>query len=109
MLNVHGVGFPWNLLLRTTYKRELIEKEKETENFLEKFYSKHDPDLGKLKSLGTHLGGDRELEDKTKWSNFEAVKDAQVLENTILPSWLYDYLKFRSVLIPEFVSEIEIV
>ena len=78
-----------------TYKRELIEKEKETENFLEKFYSKHDPDLGKLKSLGTHLGQEREEEDKAKWANFEAVKDSQVVESTILPSWLYDYLRFR--------------
>ena len=38
------------------YKRELVEKEAQTENFLEKFYSKHDPDLKKLKSLGTQIG-----------------------------------------------------
>ena len=80
-----------------TYKEELIAREKETENFLEKFYSKHDPDVRKLKSLGTHLGQDREAEDKTKWSQFEAMKDSEVLESTILPNWLYDYLKFRYI------------
>ena len=83
-----------------TYKRELIEKEKETENFLEKFYSKHDPDLKKLKSLGTQIGeeekqGERGAEAKNNWAQFDVVKDAEVLESTLLPNWLYDYLKFR--------------
>ena len=83
------------------YKRELVEKEAQTENFLEKFYSKHDPDLKKLKSLGTQIGeeeeklADRGAEDKNKWAQFEVVKDSEVLESTLLPNWLYDYLKFR--------------
>ena len=82
------------------YKRELVEKEAQTENFLEKFYSKHDPDLKKLKSLGTQIGqeeklADRETEEKNKWAQFEVVKESEVLESTILPTWLYDYLKFR--------------
>ena len=82
------------------YKRELVEKEAQTENFLEKFYSNHDPDLKKLKSLGTQIGGeeklgDRGAEDKTKWAQFEVVKESEVLDQTILPTWLYDYLKFR--------------
>ena len=83
-----------------TYKTELVNKERETEQFLEKFYSKHDPDFRKLKSLGTHLGeagdecGERMTESE-KWARFEEVKHNEELENTILPTWLSSYLRFR--------------
>ena len=80
------------------YKKELIDKEKETENFLEHFYNKHDPDFRKLKSLGTHLG-DPETEQQRavsdSWGKFEEVKHSESLEMTILPTWLNDYLRFR--------------
>ena len=88
------------LTMWETYKKELLEKEKETENFLEKFYEKNDPDFRKLKSIGTHLGepGEVEMLQKTendKWAKFEETKNSEVLECTILPTWLNDYLKFR--------------
>jgi len=87
------------LAMWEAYKKELIEREKEMENFLEKFYSKHDPDFKKLKSLGTHLGEHTEIVAKEvehqKWAKFEEAKHIEALERTILPDWLYDYLRFR--------------
>ena len=83
------------------YKKHLIEKEKETENFLEQFYNKNDPDFRKLKSMGTHLGDTKHPgteEQKTasdNWKRFEEVKHSEALEATILPTWLNDYLRFR--------------
>ena len=66
---------------------------------MEKFYSKHDPDFKKLKSLGTHLGEHTEIVAKEvehqKWAKFEEAKHIEALERTILPDWLYDYLRFR--------------
>ena len=83
------------------YKKDLIEKEKETEDFLKKFYNKNDPDFKKLKSLGTHLGDTTGTEIQVEravndsWSKFEEVKHSEALEATILPTWLNDYLRFR--------------
>ena len=83
------------------YKKHLIDKEKETENFLEHFYNKNDPDFRKLKSLGTHLGDTKNIETEEQrvmsnsWSKFEEVKHSEALETTILPNWLNDYLRFR--------------
>ena len=83
------------------YKKDLIEKEKETENFLEQFYNKNDPDFRKLKSMGTHLGDTKHHDTEVQravtdnWSKFEEVKHSEALEATILPTWLNDYLRFR--------------
>ena len=78
------------------YKKHLIEKEKETENFLEQFYNKNDPDFRKLKSMGTHLGDTEEQKTVSdNWKRFEEVKHSESLETTILPAWLNDYLRFR--------------
>ena len=38
------------------YKRELAEQERNTEDFLAKFYRTHNPDFRRLKSLGRQLG-----------------------------------------------------
>ena len=81
-----------------TYKKELIEREKENENFLEKFYAKHDPDFRKLKQDGLHLGDATEKAqqlENDKWARFEETKINESLDSTILPTWLYDYLRFR--------------
>ena len=88
------------------YKKELVEKEKETEDFLQKFYAVHNPDFRKLKTIGTHLGeaDDKKatLNDRNK-SVSTTVTDKRKDEsdngdgtdNTILPDWLHDYLRFR--------------
>jgi len=89
------------LAMWEAYKKDLIEKEKETEDFLKKFYNKNDPDFKKLKSLGTHLGDTTGTEIQVEravndsWSKFEEVKHSEALEATILPTWLNDYLRFR--------------
>lgn len=90
------------LAMWEAYKKELIEKEKETEDFLEKFYAKNDPDFRKLKSLGTHLGdtagqetGGGRRSESDQWTRYEEAKSAEALEATILPTWLNDYLRFR--------------
>ena len=43
------------------YKKELVEKEKETEDFLQKFYEARNPVFRKLKTIGKHLG---DIEEK---------------------------------------------
>ena len=75
------------LAMWESYKKELVEKEKETEDFLAKFYASHDPDFRKLKNMGKHLGDKNSTED-TK-------KEEDLKQNTILPSWLHNYLRFR--------------
>ena len=91
------ISYEW-LAMWEAYKKHLIEKEKETENFLEQFYNKNDPDFRKLKSLGTHLGDTEEQKTASdKWKRFEEVKHSESLEATILPTWLNDYLRFREI------------
>jgi len=75
------------LAMWESYKKELVEKEKETEDFLAKFYASHDPDFRKLKNMGKHLG-DKNSTEETK-------KEEDLKQNTILPSWLHNYLRFR--------------
>ena len=88
------------------YKKELVEKEKETEDFLQKFYEARNPDFRKLKTIGKHLG---DIEEKngspynTKKVVSAAITDKKKdevingddTEDTILPDWLHDYLRFR--------------
>lgn len=88
------------------YKKELVEKEKETEDFLKKFYAKHNPDFRKLKNMGKHLGEGEEKNGTPKnqkkvdtvHANNKA-NEAKDIEKgtgeTILPIWLHDYLRFR--------------
>ena len=94
------------LIMWESYKKELFEKEKETEDFLKKFYAKHNPDFRKLKNMGKHLGEIEEkneshkhqvkLDNETPNPNVKETKDKENdTEDTILPTWLHDYLRFR--------------
>ena len=93
------------LTLWETYKKELFKKEKETEDFLAHFYAKHNPDFRKLKNMGKHLGEpentqitgkvETEVSNKTKAKAQEKEDDNEDKEETILPMWLHDYLRFR--------------
>ena len=88
------------------YKKELVEKEKETKDFLSTFYATRNPDFRRLKDMGKHLGNTEEKdgvpknlkEIAAKPTNVKAdeAKDSeQVTDETILPEWLHDYLRFR--------------
>ncbi|XP_023349795.1 calexcitin-2 isoform X1 [Eurytemora carolleeae] len=76
------------LQLWERYKKELCYKERGTENFLQKFYTDKNPDFRLLKMTGEKLGDDP-INLMKKGPNL--VDDL----DTILPSWLHEYLVFR--------------
>ena len=82
------------LLLWETYKRELVEREKGADNFLANFYeTSKNPDFRHLKEDGAKLGDVGEWDEvEQRWKPRKMIP---VPEDTILPSWLHDYLTYR--------------
>ena len=69
------------------YKRELAEQERNTEDFLAKFYRTHNPDFRRLKSLGRQLGeteaGLGETETDVGQEEVLTLHHSQTLRNTL--------------------------
>ena len=82
------------LLLWETYKRELVEREKGADNFLANFYeTSKNPDFRHLKEDGAKLGDVGEWDEvEQRWKPRKMIP---VPEDTILPTWLHDYLTYR--------------
>lgn len=83
------------LTMWETYKIELMDQEENMEHFFKKFFTEtKNPDFRKLQELGTHLG-EKGDEDVKKENGKEGRVEDSVAGNTILPTWLHDYLVFR--------------
>ena len=81
------------LVLWESYKKELVTRERESEDFLAKFYEARNPDFRALKEEGTKLGDVGEWDAKEeKWKARSLVP---VPDDTILPGWLHEYLTYR--------------
>ena len=81
------------LVLWESYKKELVSRERESEDFLAKFYEARNPDFRALKEGGTKLGDVGEWDPvEEKW---KARKVVPLPDDTILPGWLHEYLTYR--------------